>query len=51
MKQTCPLLGQDELYTGAIKAESIARAIALAIEEPEDVAINEMIIRPTQQQE
>lgn len=40
----------DELYTGAIKADSIARAIAFAIEEPEDVAINEMIIRPTQQQ-
>ncbi|MGO4953280.1 SDR family oxidoreductase [Paenibacillus sp. DRB1-1] len=40
----------DELYQGAIKAESIARAIAFAIEEPGDVAINEMIIRPTTQQ-
>lgn len=40
----------DELYKGAIKADSIARAIAFAIEEPADVAINEMIIRPTQQQ-
>ncbi|WP_231594228.1 SDR family oxidoreductase [Paenibacillus algorifonticola] len=40
----------DELYKGAIKAESMARAIAFAIEEPEDVAINEMIIRPTRQQ-
>jgi len=40
----------DELYKGAIKAEAIARAVAFAIEEPEDVAINEMMIRPTQQQ-
>ncbi|CAH0260575.1 putative oxidoreductase SA2266 [Peribacillus sp. Bi96] len=40
----------DELYKGAIEPESIARAIAFAIEEPADVAINEMIIRPTKQQ-
>jgi NADP-dependent 3-hydroxy acid dehydrogenase YdfG len=33
----------------AIDAESIARAIAFAIEQPSDVAINEMIIRPTVQ--
>jgi NADP-dependent 3-hydroxy acid dehydrogenase YdfG len=42
--------GIDEIYKGAIDADSIARAIAFAIEEPSDVAINEMIIRPTQQE-
>jgi NADP-dependent 3-hydroxy acid dehydrogenase YdfG len=40
----------DEIYKGAIEAESIARAIAFAIEQPSDVAINEIIIRPTQQE-
>lgn len=40
----------DEIYKGAISAESIARAIAFAIEQPSDVAINEMIIRPTNQE-
>jgi len=40
----------DEIYKGAIDAESIARAIAFAIEQPSDVAINEMIIRPTRQE-
>jgi len=33
-----------------IEPASIARAIAFAIEQPEDVAINEMIVRPTIQQ-
>ncbi|MDQ0202210.1 SDR family oxidoreductase [Neobacillus ginsengisoli] len=42
--------GIDEFYKVAIPAESIARAIAYAIEEPSDVAINEMIIRPTIQE-
>lgn len=42
--------GIDEIYKGAIDAESIARAIAFAIEQPSDVAINEMIIRPTHQE-
>jgi NADP-dependent 3-hydroxy acid dehydrogenase YdfG len=42
--------GIDEIYKGAIDAESIARAIAFAIEQPADVAINEMIIRPTRQE-
>jgi NADP-dependent 3-hydroxy acid dehydrogenase YdfG len=42
--------GIDKIYEGAIKAEAIARAIAFAIEQPSDVAINEMIIRPTQQE-
>jgi NADP-dependent 3-hydroxy acid dehydrogenase YdfG len=40
----------DEFYKVAIDAESIARAIAFAIEQPSDVAINEMIIRPTIQE-
>ncbi|MBU8917334.1 hypothetical protein BGM25_14960 [Bacillus sp. FJAT-29953] len=39
--------GIDKIYEGAIDAESIARAITFAIEQPENVAINEMIIRPT----
>lgn len=33
-----------------IEPASIARAIAFAIEQPSDVAINEMIIRPTIQE-
>lgn len=41
--------GLDEFYKIAIDADSIARAIAFAIEQPSDVAINEMIIRPTVQ--
>ncbi|MEW4306021.1 SDR family oxidoreductase [Rossellomorea marisflavi] len=40
----------DDVYNGAIKADSIARTIAFAIEEPEDVAVNEIIIRPTNQE-
>lgn len=42
--------GIDEIYKGAIDAQSIARAIAFAIEQPSDVAVNEMIIRPTHQE-
>ncbi|MGG3157758.1 SDR family oxidoreductase [Priestia megaterium] len=43
--------GIDKLYEDvAIDAESIARAIAFAIEQPSDIAINEMIIRPTHQE-
>jgi NADP-dependent 3-hydroxy acid dehydrogenase YdfG len=34
----------------AIEPSNIARAIAFAIEQPADVAINEMIIRPTIQE-
>jgi NADP-dependent 3-hydroxy acid dehydrogenase YdfG len=40
----------EKMYEGAMEAGSIARAIAFAIEQPSDVAINEMIIRPTQQE-
>ncbi|KRE34645.1 SDR family oxidoreductase [Paenibacillus sp. Soil522] len=39
----------DEAMKIAIEPASIARAIAFAIEQPSDVAINEMIIRPTVQ--
>ena len=42
--------GIDEFYKGAIEVESIARAIAFAIEEPAGVAVNEMIIRPVHQE-
>jgi NADP-dependent 3-hydroxy acid dehydrogenase YdfG len=38
-----------DFYKIAIDADSIGRAIAFAIEQPSDVAINEMIIRPTVQ--
>ncbi|KJK31019.1 SDR family oxidoreductase [Paenibacillus polymyxa] len=41
--------GLDDFYKIAIDADSIARAIAFAIEQPSDVGINEMIIRPTAQ--
>lgn len=41
--------GLNEFYKIAIDADSIARAITFAIEQPSDLAINEMIIRPTVQ--
>jgi NADP-dependent 3-hydroxy acid dehydrogenase YdfG len=40
----------NELYEAwAIPAESVARAVAYAIEQPADVDINEIVIRPTAQ--
>ena len=33
-----------------ISADSIARAVACAIEQPENVAVNEITIRPTKQE-
>ena len=39
----------QNLYQGAIDAEAIARAIVYALEQPEDVDVNEIVIRPTQQ--
>ncbi|BDI18965.1 oxidoreductase [Nostoc cf. commune SO-36] len=42
--------GMDQLYAIAIDADAIARAIAYAIEQPADVDVNEMIIRPTRQE-
>ena len=40
----------NQLYGVAIDADAIARAIAYAIEQPGDVDVNEMIIRPTKQE-
>ncbi|ALM86025.1 SDR family oxidoreductase [Bordetella sp. N] len=37
-------------YKSAIPAESVARAIAFAIEQPADVDINEIVLRPTKQE-
>jgi len=42
--------GVDKLYSVAIDADAIARAITYAIEQPGDVNVNEMIIRPTKQE-
>lgn len=33
----------------AIEADSIARAVAFAVSEPDDVSVNELIVRPTRQ--
>jgi len=38
-----------ELYKMAIPADSIARAIAYAIEQPAEVEIDEVVIRPIEQ--
>ncbi len=40
----------DQLYGVAIDADAIARAITYAIEQPGDVDINEIIIRPSKQE-
>jgi NADP-dependent 3-hydroxy acid dehydrogenase YdfG len=40
----------NDLYEIAIDADAIARAIAYAIEQPSDVDVNEIIIRPTRQE-
>jgi NADP-dependent 3-hydroxy acid dehydrogenase YdfG len=39
----------DEYRTIAIPASAIARAIAFAIEQPSDVDVNEIVVRPTAQ--
>lgn len=41
--------GVLDFYQQAIPAASVARAIAFAIEQPDDVDINEIVIRPTRQ--
>jgi NADP-dependent 3-hydroxy acid dehydrogenase YdfG len=38
-----------DFYKLAIPTESVARAIAFAIEQPDDVDINEIVLRPTRQ--
>lgn len=40
----------DQMYSVAIDADAIARIITYAIGQPQDVDINEMIIRPTKQE-
>jgi NADP-dependent 3-hydroxy acid dehydrogenase YdfG len=40
----------SDFYKSAIPAESVARAIAFAIEQPADVDINEIVLRPTVQE-
>lgn len=42
--------GMNQMYSIAIDADAIARAIAYAIEQPGDVDVNEIIIRPTRQE-
>jgi NADP-dependent 3-hydroxy acid dehydrogenase YdfG len=37
-------------YKQAIPADAIARAVAFAIEQPDDIDVNEMVIRPTVQE-
>lgn len=39
-----------DFYKQAIPAASVARAIAFAIEQPDDVDINKIVIRPTRQE-
>ncbi len=41
--------GVSELYQFAINADDIARAVAYAIEQPDNVDINEILLRPTAQ--
>lgn len=40
----------NDFYKIAIPADAVARAIAYAIEQPADVDINEIVLRPTQQE-
>ncbi len=44
------LKSMDTIYEIAIDADAIARAITYAIEQPQDVDVNEIIIRPTKQE-
>jgi NADP-dependent 3-hydroxy acid dehydrogenase YdfG len=41
--------GLDDFYQAAIEADNIANTIAFAIEQPAEVGINEIIVRPTVQ--
>ncbi|ARI77888.1 SDR family oxidoreductase [Halobacillus mangrovi] len=41
--------GVEELYEQAITPDSIARTIRYALEEPAEIAINEIVVRPTSQ--
>jgi NADP-dependent 3-hydroxy acid dehydrogenase YdfG len=53
LKHTTSGTSQDavmEFYKSAIPASSVARAITFAIEQPADVDINEIVLRPTAQE-
>jgi NADP-dependent 3-hydroxy acid dehydrogenase YdfG len=53
LKHTTSGTSQDavmEFYKSAIPAGSVARAITFAIEQPADVDINEIVLRPTAQE-
>ena len=39
-----------KVYEHAVPAESFARAVAFAMEQPEDVDVNEILYRPTRQE-
>ena len=39
-----------KVYEIAVPAESLARAVAFAMTQPEDVDINEILYRPTRQE-
>ena len=39
-----------DFYKQAIPAASVARAIAFAVEQPDDVDVNAIVIRPTAQE-
>ncbi|MDV7338128.1 SDR family oxidoreductase [Terasakiella sp. A23] len=41
--------GVDKLYEDAIEANAIAKAVLYVVEQPEDVDVNEIIVRPTKQ--
>jgi NADP-dependent 3-hydroxy acid dehydrogenase YdfG len=43
------IMNSREFYKMAIPADSIARAIAYAIEQPAEVEMDEVVIRPTAQ--
>jgi NADP-dependent 3-hydroxy acid dehydrogenase YdfG len=47
LRRSKPLIG--EFYQAAISADAVARAIAYAIEQPADVDVNEIVLRPTVQ--
>jgi NADP-dependent 3-hydroxy acid dehydrogenase YdfG len=38
-----------EIYKNAIPPEAVARAIAFAMEQPANVDVNEIVVRPTAQ--
>ena len=40
----------DDFYKQAIQADSIARSICYAIEQPADVDVNQIVVRPTVQE-